>query len=143
MKRPDFTQALAQILERDSRYAPEAYQFVSEALDYTVRLLKKTTSGPGRHVTAAELLEGIRQYALAQFGPMAITVFDHWGIHRCEDFGEIVFNMVEAGILGKTDEDKKEDFAHGYDFEKVFREPFLPTAKKKGVDSNRVHQKDD
>lgn len=130
MKRPDFAYAVSQILEKDSRYLPEAYEFVSEALDHTVKMLKKPATGPQRHVTAAELLEGIRQYALSQFGPLAKTVLNHWGVHRCEDFGEIVFNLVEASVLGKTEEDKKEDFIGGYDFDQAFRAPFLPAAAK-------------
>lgn len=131
MKRPDFSYAVSQILEKDKRYHPDAYEFVSEALDHTVKMLKKPPTGPQRHVTAAELLEGIRVCALNQFGPLAKTVLNHWGIYRCEDFGEIVFNLVEAGVLGKTDEDKKEDFAGGYDFDRAFRDPFCPSRKKK------------
>lgn len=131
MKRPDFAYAVSQILEKDNRYQPDAYEFVSEALDHTVKMLKKPATGAQRHVTAAELLEGIRQYALTQFGPMAKTVLNHWGVHRCEDFGEIVFNLVEAGVLGKTEEDKKEDFVGGYDFDRAFRDPFCPSPKRK------------
>jgi uncharacterized repeat protein (TIGR04138 family) len=131
MKRPDFAYAVSQILEKDNRYHPDAYEFVSEALDYTVKMYKKPPSGPQRHVTAVELLEGIRIYALHQFGPLAKTVLNHWGVYRCEDFGEIVFNLVEAGVLGKTDQDKKEDFAGVYDFERVFRDPFYPSDKRK------------
>lgn len=131
MKRPDFQHALSAILARDSRYHPNAYEFIGEALDFTVKKLEKPTTGPGRHVTGAELMEGIRQYALEQFGPMAKTVLNFWGIYRCEDFGEIVFNMVETGILGKTDQDKKEDFAGGYDFDRAFRDPFRPASKLK------------
>lgn len=131
MKRPDFAYAVIQILEKDKRYQPDAYEFVSESLDYTVKMLKKPATGPQRHVTAAELLEGIREYALKQFGPLAKTVLNHWGIHRCEDFGEIVFNLVEAGVLGKTQEDKKEDFIGGYDFDQAFRDPFCPATKHK------------
>jgi len=83
-----------------------------------------------RHVTGKELLEGIREYALKQFGPLAMFVLNEWGIHRTEDFGEIVFNMVDAGLLLKTKDDKKEDFANGYDFEEVFKKPFLPESKQ-------------
>lgn len=131
MKRPNFHHALSEILARDTRYHADAYQFVSEALDYTVKKLEKPTSGPGRHVRGAELIEGLRQYAIEQFGPMAKTVLNYWGVYRCEDIGEIVFNMVDAGILGKTDQDRKEDFAGGYDFDRAFRDPFRPASKLK------------
>jgi uncharacterized repeat protein (TIGR04138 family) len=82
-----------------------------------------------RHVSGQELLGGIRDYALAQFGPMTQMVFEEWGIKRCEDFGEIVFNMVEIGLLGKTEKDSREDFANGYDFDDAFRKPFRPASR--------------
>ncbi|MFH0908754.1 MAG: Minf_1886 family protein [bacterium] len=129
MKKLNFNEALAQILAEDSRYDEQAYQFMKEALDFTIKLLSKPIEGPGRHVKGSELLEGIRQYALQEYGPVALTVLNRWGISRCEDFGEIVFNMVRKGVLGKTDEDRKEDFAGGYDFEGAFRKPFRPRAK--------------
>lgn len=129
MKKIRFEEALAEILQSDRRYDAEAYQFVREALDFTIKLLDKPAEGPGRHVTGAELLEGIRQYALQEYGPMALTVLHRWGVRRCEDFGEIVFNMVEQGILGKTEQDRKEDFAGGYDFDTAFRQPFRAERK--------------
>lgn len=125
----EFDEILDQIIAKDPRYAREAYHFVREALDYTQAKVSRQSHGRLRHVTGQELLEGIREYALTQFGPMALFVLNEWGVHKTEDFGEIVFNMVEAGLLAKTDEDKKEDFAHGYDFEEVFRKPFLPRGK--------------
>ncbi|MGY8688984.1 MAG: Minf_1886 family protein, partial [Verrucomicrobiales bacterium] len=67
------------------------------------------------------------------FGPMVMTVFEEWGIHSCADFGEIVFNLIEARVFGKTDDDKKENFVGHYDFEEAFVRPFLPkgqTARK-------------
>ena len=73
---------------------------------------------------------GIREYALAQFGPMAITVLHEWGIHRGLDFGEIVFNLIDAGWLAKTKEDSRADFEGGYDFDVAFRQPFLPRSKQ-------------
>jgi uncharacterized repeat protein (TIGR04138 family) len=127
MKKVNFQEALAGILDRDPRYAEDAYHFVREALDFTIKLLEKPLEGPGRHVSGQELLEGIRQYALREFGPMALRVLNYWGVRSSEDFGEIVFNMVGAGILGKTEEDRKEDFAGGLDFESAFAKPFRPT----------------
>jgi uncharacterized repeat protein (TIGR04138 family) len=82
------------------------------------------------HVSGQELLSGIREFALRQFGPMALTVLEEWGVKRCEDFGEIVFNMIESGLLAKTAEDSRDDFKGGYDFMEAFREPFLPRPGK-------------
>ena len=73
-----------------------------------------------------ELLEGVRHYALKEFGPMVMTVFDSWGIHTSEDIGNMVFNLIGAGIFGKTEEDSIEDFRNVYDFEEVFVKPFAP-----------------
>lgn len=126
MKQTDFTEALRKILEQDQRYAPDAYLFLREALDFTIKLMQKPDKGPARHVSGAELLDGLRQYALQEFGPLTLRVLNHWGVKRCEDFGEIVFNLVETGALGKTEEDRREDFAGGYDFERAFAAPFLP-----------------
>ena len=111
----DFYEQVEKIVDRDPRYRPEAYSFVMLALGFTVSRLESP-----RHVTGQELLLGIRDYALDQFGPMAKTVFDHWGIRQTQDFGHVVFNMVDDGLLGRTDSDRLEDFAGGYDFETAF-----------------------
>jgi uncharacterized repeat protein (TIGR04138 family) len=129
MKKIHFDEAVNMILAKDPRYDPHAYQFVSEALPFTVQMLGKPQQGPGRHVSGGELLEGIRQFALQEFGPLARTVLAHWGVTRCEDFGNLVFNMVSIGLLGKTDDDRLEDFAGGYSFEEAFTKPFQPTGK--------------
>jgi uncharacterized repeat protein (TIGR04138 family) len=126
MKKVHFNEALGQILREDPRYDEHAYYFLREALDFTIKLLAKPAGGAARHVSGGELLEGIRQYALQEYGPMARTVLNRWGVKRCEDFGEIVFNLVQKGILGKTDQDRKEDFAGGYDFDEAFLQPFRP-----------------
>lgn len=60
---------------------------------------------------------------------MAVTVFKEWGVHNCRDFGEIVFNMVEIGLLAKTDKDTRADFQNGYDFTEAFLKPFWPQGK--------------
>lgn len=123
MKNPEPTDLLQAILRQDPRYTAEAYAFVRAGLDFTVRRLKAT-----RHISGRELLDGIREFALEEFGPMTQTLLAGWGITCTEDVGEIVFNMVESGLLGKTDQDSREDFAKGYDFEQAFRKPFQPVA---------------
>jgi uncharacterized repeat protein (TIGR04138 family) len=122
-------EALEQILPRDPRYARDAYAFLREALDYTQKCKPKGARGKDRHVTGQELLAGVRAYALQQFGPMTITVFEEWGIRACRDFGEMVFNLVDAGLLGTTEQDTRADFDGGYDFDDAFRKPFLPSSK--------------
>jgi len=116
---------LDKILEKDPRYAPDAYKFLLEALDYTTEKL-----GRHGHVSGQELLDGIRLYGLEQFGPMARLVFEHWGVRTCEDFGEIVFNLIDAGILGKSEEDSKEDFKGGYDFREAFDKGYKELLKE-------------
>ena len=131
MQEISFEEVLALILARDPRYTRDAYFFVKDALDYTQKLVNKNTVGRVRHVTGQELLGGIRDFALVQFGPMTVTVFEEWGVRSCTDFGEIVFNMVEAALLAKTDNDTREDFKSGYDFHEAFRQPFLPASAAK------------
>ncbi len=127
MQAPDFDQVLEQIIAKDPRYHRDAYIFVKEALDFTQKLAGKANKTETRHVTAAELLEGIRQYALKLFGPMALTVLNEWGVRSGEDFGEIVFNLVDNKSLAKNEKDDRADFKVAYDFHDAFRKPFLPS----------------
>ena len=115
----DFAEGVTEIAKHDGRYAKEAYFFVSESLSFTQETLKRKG-----HVTGRELLEGMKQYALREFGYMARVVLESWGVIRTEDVGEIVFNMVHHSLLGKTETDTREDFAEGYDFRKIFEEGF-------------------
>lgn len=129
MQEVNFELKLEKILAKDPRYMREGYMFVREALDFTQQLIGRENQGAIRHVSGQELLDGIRQYALKQFGPMAATVLEEWGIKTCPDFGEIVFNMVEADLLAKTEKDTRDDFQNGYDFVTAFRKPYLPQSK--------------
>lgn len=121
MTNPNIYELLEPVLKKDTRYRAEAYTFVREGLDHTVRSLEK----PG-HVSGQQLLKGMREYALKEFGPVSKRVLSEWGIHECVDFGNIVFNLVDEGLLGKTEEDSIEDFMHGYDFHDAFVIPFQP-----------------
>src|SRR2546423_13276759 len=132
MHEVSFEEALQKMRAKDPRFDRDAYLFVREALDHTQKVISKDTRGRMRHVSGQELLEGIRDFALVQFGPMVMTVLESWGIHNCSDFGDIVFNMVEAGWLAKTDKDRRTDFEGGYSFEEAFRTPFLPSHKQPG-----------
>jgi uncharacterized repeat protein (TIGR04138 family) len=126
-------QILNQILEQDSRYSLDAYLFLREGLEATQARLSK--AGPVGHISGQELLEGLRDYGLSQFGPMTRMLLEEWGVRTCEDFGEIVFNMVEAGLLRKTEKDSREDFKGGYDFHEAFTQPFTPREKVPGLSS--------
>ncbi len=106
---------LEKILEKDKRYKLDAYLFLFEGLEYARRKFKKP-----KHVTGRELLEGIKELAMKRFGRMAKVVFEDWGVKTTDDFGEIVFNLIDSQLLLKTEEDKKEDFHNVYDFEEVF-----------------------
>lgn len=123
---PSFQETVFDLVKKDPRYNPDAYFFLVEALDVTVKDIRKNQPDHGRHVTGKELLNGIKEYALDEFGPMAFTVFSEWGIHKTDDFGEIVFNLVEAGRLGKTESDSREDFKGGFDFQEAFLSPYAP-----------------
>ena len=126
MQKIGFAEALDSIVASDPRYQRDAYAFLRDALDFTTKQQKKVKGVSVRHVTGPELLDGVRQYALKEFGPLVMTVFDSWGIHSCEDIGNMVFNLIGAGVFGKTEEDSIEDFKNVYDFEEAFMKPFAP-----------------
>lgn len=106
---------IEQLADKSGKYKKEAYVFIFDALDYTLKKLNER-----RHVTGRELSFGISAYAKSEYGPMAKTVFEHWGITKTEDFGRIVFDLVEAGLMGKTEQDNIDDFKDIYDFEDEF-----------------------
>ena len=126
MQKIGFVEALESVMANDPRYQRDGYIFLHDALDFTTKQQKKVKGVSVRHVTGPELLGGVRQYALEEFGPMVMTVFESWGIHSCEDIGHMVFNLIGAGVFGKTEEDSIEDFKNVYDFEEAFVRPFAP-----------------
>ena len=127
MPAKNFQEVIHLICKEDSRYEAGAYVFMRQALDFTLSgIREREQSTKHRHVTGQELCEGIRDYTLEQYGPMAHTLLWSWGIKSTEDFGQIVFNLVEYGIFGKTENDRIEDFDAVYDFEKTFADPFRP-----------------
>jgi uncharacterized repeat protein (TIGR04138 family) len=118
---------LAEVVRRDSRYAYEAYEFVFQGLYFTQKTLGREPAkgeteieaNPKHHVSGPELLEGIRLLALREFGLMAKTVFQQWGIRKTDDFGEIVFNLIEGGLMTRTSEDNRADFRNVYDLDEA------------------------
>lgn len=140
MRHISFEEGVAQIVRENPRFAAEAYFFIREALDFTTRLLKKPSDGPDRHVSAAELLDGVRQYALQEYGPLAMTVLNAWGIRSCADIGQVVFALVNKEFLGKTEQDSIRDFDGGYDFDAAFRAPFRPEAPGRPSESESAQK---
>lgn len=126
MSDKNFPEVIKEIHASDPRYGKGAYYFIREALDHTLKKLKKDQSKNKGHVSGTQLLDGIRDYALDRFGPMTLTLMEHWNIQKCRDFGDIVFNLVDFGILGRTENDSLEDFEGGYSFEEAFEIPFQP-----------------
>jgi len=115
---------------RTTKYPTEAFEFVQRGLEYTVtRIHKQPPPGktnyidqepPSRHVTGQDLCDGLRLYAIAQYGLLARTVLRRWQITTSQDFGQIVFAMVDAGLMHKTPDDSIEDFTDVFDFAKAF-----------------------
>ncbi len=108
------------LLKVHSQYDAEAYNFVFEALDYTLKNVVNTGRRANQHVAGPELLEGIRRLSINQFGCLSRSVFESWGVKRTDDFGKIVFNLVEFDLMGKQESDRPTDFENVYDFETVF-----------------------
>ena len=114
----------SRLREHAGPYPPQAFIFVQEGLRHTCdRIHAIEGDGPidgPRHVTGQELCIGLRDYAHQQYGLLALTVLNSWNIRRTEDFGKIVFAMIEAGLLRKTEQDSIADFQNVYDFMEVF-----------------------
>jgi uncharacterized repeat protein (TIGR04138 family) len=109
------------VRRRDRRFSRHAYYFVLDALDWTMSELgREQLVGEERHVGGRELLLGIKEYASTQFGPMAALVFERWGVRRSADFGEIVFNLIDAELLSRRPSDSRLDFVDGIDFRETF-----------------------
>jgi uncharacterized repeat protein (TIGR04138 family) len=119
-----FNEVVEQIIERDPRYGKEAYIFLKEALEFTIKQKKRGKTEAGSHVNAGELLDGFRQLALKEFGPMVMTVLEYWGVRTSYDVGQLVFNLIGAGVFGKTDSDSVDDFERALDFRLAFVAPF-------------------
>jgi uncharacterized repeat protein (TIGR04138 family) len=109
--------------ERNPRFHGKAYLFLLSALHHVLKSMDQP-----RHITGVELATGVRDLAMHQFGPLARTVLEHWGVHSTDDLGEIVFALVEAGVLVKEDSDRLEDFQRLFDFEEAFERNYPWTA---------------
>ena len=107
----NFRKSVEKILEKDSRYHPDAYPFLSEALSYTVKKLSRQAAPNGtRHVSGQELTAGFMDYAVAQYGFLAPDVLEDWNVRRGRDVGNMVYNMIGAGLLSAGPGDQLSDF---------------------------------
>jgi len=107
---------LAELRRRDGKYNERAYVFVLAALEFA-----QTQLPARRHLSGVELAWACRDFALAQFGMLAASVLTHWGVHTTEDFGQIVFMLIDVGLLARQPSDRIEDFERVYDFAEVFK----------------------
>lgn len=125
-----FDKLLEPVQAKERRYRSHAYRFVRESLDSIQSAVARSRPGRMRHVTGQEMLDGVRQAALTQFGPMAMTVLQEWGIRSCRDLGEIIVNMAGTGLLSSPEDDPRAAFETGFDFWEAFCKPFLPQSKR-------------
>ncbi len=123
--------AIVELLQQDQRYHLEAYQFVREALAYAQKVMKMpATNDEGsevkqdHHLTGQQLCQAIREFAIEQYGFMAKTVLNSWGIHSTGDFGEIVYNLIRIREMRKSKSDHREDFDDQFNFEDAFEPRF-------------------
>ena len=145
MNNDHFSAAIDAIIAEDPRFERDAYLFVRDALEYTTKRLQKQHPGKQEgecHVSGAQLLDGLRLFALDQYGPMVPTVLEHWRVRSCEDIGAIVFNLIEAREFGKADGDTIEDFRGGYSFQDAFVKPFHSACKSAAAEPAKRRRPD-
>ncbi len=121
-------QKINQICKKDRRFSVNAYFFILDALRVSAKEIQKKNPEHSRHLSGQELSNGIKDYALKRFGCMSYTVMDLWGISKTADFGAIVYNLIDVGLLGKTGDDSINDFNDIFDFDSAFLKPFDPEA---------------
>lgn len=140
-----FDDMVSRIYEADFRYDTDAYYYLREVLDRTSHDLGR--DGPkaeNRHLSGAELAKGFRDCMLADFGPMAATVAEDWGVEKSDDIGAMVYNLIEAGAFSKAPTDRRSDFNGLFDLYDELEAPYLPNApQSKGVKTgSRAQRKD-
>jgi uncharacterized repeat protein (TIGR04138 family) len=126
MTKVPFEKSVTEAISRDPRYHADAYAFLREALDYTIRTAQKSRGKETGHVSGPELCRGFRDFAMQQYGPMVPTILESWGIHTTRDIGEMVFNLIETGAFSQSESDSRTDFDNVFDFADAFVKPFLP-----------------
>lgn len=118
MEEIDFSSdTFSDIVAKDNRYHSRAYALLTNAVS-------NLTGTGGKHVSGADVLDEFKELTLDQFGPLSFRVLSDWGVHSCEDVGEMMYNLVAAGRIQRDESDSKEDFLGGYDFGEAFLQPF-------------------
>jgi len=132
----EFTHPLVDLLQRDPRYPLEAYQFVRESLSYAQDVLdsggvvQADDEDAEQHLTGQQLCRAFRSLAQEQFGLMARTVLNTWGVHSTNDIGEIVYNLIDIGVMRHSPHDRREDFDEVYVFSEAFDQGFEITVPR-------------
>lgn len=127
-----FDAALDAVLHADARYARASFHFLRDVLE-SLQTVGRGVRRKNVRVAAADLLECIRQEAIRQFGPMAATVFEDWGIRSSDDIGEMVYLLMGHGIVMRDSEDRREDFSGVYDFATALSQPLDAPADSRGA----------
>jgi len=127
MERIQFDAAVKTVTKQDGRYEADGYHFLREALDHTLKNLRKDELVEHRHVSGPELLGGVIELALSKFGPMAAAVLESWGMREGGDVGAMVFNLIDAGAFGKSEDDSPGDFHGVLNLREKLEAPFRPT----------------
>ncbi len=120
-----FSETVDSIVAAFPDYPSEAYHFIRNGLDFTVKRLHSDAAGPPRHVSGRQLAEGLRDYALQEFGPMASFTLASWNLRSTEDFGVIVYKLIDAGLLAQSPDDSIEDFSSLFSLAAALAEPYL------------------
>jgi uncharacterized repeat protein (TIGR04138 family) len=115
-----FWEAVSGIREKDGRFKPEAYAFIMDALDHTIRMI-----GEHRHVSAAELLEGLCKHAKDRYGPLALAVIESWGIASPSDVGRLVRHLVDAGVLLRQESDNYAEFENAGELKQILEDDYF------------------
>ena len=125
---------LMKLVESDLRYKLDAYLFVRDGLTYAQDVLhvgadkdeveSSLEAEREKHLTGQQLCEALRKYALDQYGYMAKTVLNSWGLTSTSDFGEVVYNMIGEKLMKKSESDQRKDFDDIFDFEAAFQQNF-------------------
>ena len=104
---------------RESRFHEHAYLFVLASLEFCQARLPER-----RHITGRELCLACRDLALDRFGLMSRLVLEHWGVRGSSDIGDIVFTLVELGLLISQPNDTRDDFVGVFDFDRAFEQDY-------------------
>jgi len=136
----DFEQVVEAIIAKDKTYPAHAYHFVRRALTYTTKIIQAQNqqSVEKKQVKARELLAGLKDFAIEEYGPMAWYMLQQWNIKKTDDIGRIVFHLVDGGVLTKTQDDAADEFQDVFDLEEALVQPFAPQYTKVKISTRRT-----